>query len=61
MYYCCEKCTMAPAELEPYTSESEVGKLTTEPKMNYFLDVMHIFKPLYFPSVWSLGKPPKER
>lgn len=61
MYYCCEKCTMAPAELEQYTSESEVDKLTTEPKMNYFLDVMHIFKPLYFPSVWSLGKPPKER
>jgi hypothetical protein len=27
----------------------------------YFPDVMHIFKPLYFPSVWSLGKPPKER
>jgi hypothetical protein len=52
---------MAPAELEPYTSGSEVGKLTTEPKMNYFPDVMHIFKPLYFPSVWSLGKPPKER
>lgn len=61
MYYCCEKCTMAPAELEPYTSGSEVGKLTTEPKMNYFPDVMHIFKPLYFPSVWSLGKLPKER